>query len=481
MAAAVPFLLSICICICFVFLSSLPTARASVHEYARARFTAKGNAFVLHGGSEGLYASSSHQQAYIRFEKITFTRTNESAKSTKATSSLVVQAILFEMEDRETIGGSAYGGQRAVCCTSDLAKLGVCRRGEVIHRPSRENPQWPQVLTASFKGHSLDSSLESRSIPITKTGMYNLYFVYCNQELSGLGIQGKTVWKNPSGYLPGRMAPLMNFYCFMSLAFIVLALFWFSQYVRFWSQVLQLQNCITLVIALGMLEMALRYSDYAQFNGTGVRPAGITMWAVTFGNAKRTAARMIVLLVSMGYGVVRPTLSGLTSKAAVLGAIFFLASEVLELSENAGKVDDFSGKATLLWVLPAAILDAFFLLWMFTSLLKMLDKLQIYFKSSDVHSEKWQTAWIILALWQLLSFCLLCSICVLWAPSQNSTRYAYSDDENEEFDEDPYTQWKPVPVSSMNAWNTSAFADTRTMLGNNGITLIGNTEEEKRE
>jgi hypothetical protein len=71
-----------------------------------------------------------------RFEKITFQRTQEFSNF----SSGLVQAIVFEVEDRESIGGSAYGGQRAVCCTADLAKLGVCSEGEIIHRPSTKNP-----------------------------------------------------------------------------------------------------------------------------------------------------------------------------------------------------------------------------------------------------------------------------------------------------------------------------------------------------
>lgn len=48
---------------------------------------------------------------------------------------------------------------------------------------------------------------------------------------------------------------------------------------------------------------------------------------------------------------------------------------------------------------------------------------QLYFKSTDVYNERWQNAWIIPAFWQVLSFSLLCIICALWAPSQNSMRY----------------------------------------------------------
>lgn len=289
----------------------------------------------------------------------------------------MIQTLVFEVEDRETIGGSAYGGQRAVCCTADLSKLGVCTQGEVIHRPSTKDPSWPQVFGIKFEVDEVEATLPSNSIQITKTGMYNLYFIHCDLNLKDLVVEGKSIWKNPTGYLPGRMAPLMNFYGFMSLAFVILGLFWFSQYARFWREVLHLQNCITLVITLGMFEMALWYFEYAEFNETGVRPMGITAWAVTFGTVKRTVARVIILMVAMGYGVVRPTLGGLTSKVIMLGGTFFLASEVLELVENVGAVSDLSGKARLFLVLPVAILDTFFILWIFTSLSSTLNKLQV--------------------------------------------------------------------------------------------------------
>ncbi|KAL6495957.1 hypothetical protein OROGR_030520 [Orobanche gracilis] len=457
---------------------------ASVHEYGGEKFIGKGNAFVVHGGSEGIYSSapglneSSPGDSFIRFEKIIFRRPLELSNF----SSGSVHAVVFEVDDRESIGGSAYGGQRAVCCTADLAKLGVCKQGQIIYRPSTSYQGWPQIFGVSFDIDMLETAVQPRSIQITKTGMYNLYFIHCDPKLRELFVDGKTVWKNPSGYLPGRMAPLMKFYGFMSLAFVLLGIFWFSQYARFWREVLPLQNCITLVITLGMFEMAFWYFDYAEFNETGVRPTGITVWAVTFGTVKRTVARLIMLIVSMGYGVVRPTLGGLTSKVVLLGGTFFVASEVLEIIENVGAVSDLSGKARLFFVLPVAILDAFFILWIFTSLSSTLNKLQarrmtakldiyrkftnalavavivsvgwicyeIYFKSNDVYNELWQNAWIIPAFWHVLSFSLLCVICALWAPSQNSMRYAYSsEDVSEEFDKnETLTLIKPSPLAS---------------------------------
>eukprot|EP00253_Pinus_taeda_P028833 PITA_28833 len=288
----------------------------------------------------------------------------------------LVQAIIFEASDRDDIGGSLFGGQKAICCTPDLAKIEGCKQGEVIRRQSAGDPKWPYVLDIEFSGDEIFHTLSAQSVTIPKTGMYNLYFIFCEPALKGLLLDGKTIWKNPTGYLPGRMAPLMTFYGFMSLAYLLLGVIWFSQYIRFWKDVLQLQNCITLVIALGMFEMTLWYFEYANFNATGVRPMGITFWAVTFGAVKKTVARLLLLVVSMGYGVVRPTLGGLTSKVLLLGATYFLASELLDVVENVGTIDDLSGKTRMFLVLPVAILDAFLILWIFTSLSKTLEKLQ---------------------------------------------------------------------------------------------------------
>ncbi|KAI3965385.1 hypothetical protein MKX01_042866 [Papaver californicum] len=486
--------------------------KGSIHEYNGEEFMSKGNAFVFLGGSEGLYSSSSsisatnvseNADSYIRFEKITFRRQGEEAKS----SSRLIKAIVFEVEDRELIGGSAYGGQRDVCCTSDLAKLGVCKEGDVIVRKSKKNPYWPQVFGVSFKGDELVAELGPKDIQITQSGMYNLYFIHCDAKLKGLVIDGKTIWKNPSGFLPGRMAPLMNFYGFMCIAFLVLGLFWFSQYARFWSEVLQLQNCISMVIGLGILETVSWYLEYAVFNKAGFRPLGFTLCAVTLGTIKRTIARLVFLIVSMGYGVVIPTLGGLTVKVMMLGGTFFLATEVLELVENVGTVNDLSGKARLLLVRPVAILDAFFIVWIFTSLSTTLNKLQakrmtakldiyrkftnslavavivsvawicyeLYFKSNDIYNEQWRNAWIIPAFWHVLSFSLLCIICALWAPSQNSMRYAYSDEGAEEFDnEDALMLIKPPQSPSKGVYN--APEDNMDQEISNG-----DIEEDKRE
>ncbi|URE23061.1 lung seven transmembrane domain containing protein [Musa troglodytarum] len=419
-------------------------AGASIHEYSNDAFTPRSNSFFFHGGSEGLYASaqvnitapSSDGDSFIQFESVTFRRTKESASKhgDMQRNTGLVEAIIVEIQDRDKIGGR-YLNTNAICCTRELNDQNLCKVGEVIICPTQDNSDWPKRVQTFFHG---------------------------------MVIRGRTVWKNPYGYLPGKMAPLMTFYGFMSLAYLLLGLVWFLQFVRHWRHTLQLHYHITAVIALGMCEMAFWYFEYANFNSTGTRPMGVTIWAVTFTAVKKTVSRLLLLVVSMGFGVVRPTLGGITSKVAVLGVVYFVALVALELVEHLGSINDFAGKARLFLVLPVALLDATFIVWIFSSLSKTLEKLQLrrsigklelyrkftntlavsvllsllwigyelYFNASDPLSELWQRAWIVSAFWNVLSYILLGIICILWAPSHNPTGYAYSEDTNDDFDDE---------------------------------------------
>ncbi|XP_072973938.1 uncharacterized protein [Typha angustifolia] len=483
---------------------------ASIHTYDLEPFKEVGNAFLLSGGSEGIVASV--RSSYIKFDNVTFWRSKEAAEqhSSMEHSTGLIQAIIFEAADRDNIGGSAYGGQRSICCTPDLAKLEGCKQGEVIRRPSSVDLNWPVVLSTHFSANDLFANLDPQEVHISKTGMYNLFFISCDPKLRGLMMSGKTIWKNPGGYLPGRMAPLMTFYVFMSLAYLLLSVIWFVQYIRFWRDILTIQNWITLVIALGLFEMTLWYFEYLNFNSTGVRPVGITTWVVTVGAIRKTISSLLILSISMGYGVVRPTLGGLKSKVLLLGVTYFLASELLDIAENVGTINDISGKARLFLVLPDAFLHAFLILWIFTSLSRTLEKLQtrrssvkldiyrkftnslavaviasvswigyeVYFKATDPFSERWQSAWIITAFWHILAFSLLAVICYLWAPSQSSQRYAYSGEAADDDDEEAQSLTKGSPDGDVGLVKLDK---DRNLDPTTAFSLEDEAEEDKQE
>ncbi|GMI73230.1 hypothetical protein HRI_000992300 [Hibiscus trionum] len=357
---------------------SITQVGASIHEYQNQSFFRRSNSFFFHGGSEGLYASNLHLEenhlngkSFIRFESITFQRTKESAekKNDMQQKTGLVEAIIVEVKDRENIGGS-YLHSAAICCTPDLSKQGSCNVGEVIIHQDPNHPYSPQRIQTFFEGKNEETTMVLQTIEINRTGMYYLYFMFCDPELTSTTISGRTVEK--SRRLSSRKDGTTNDIFRANVSSIPWP--WSIQY---WKDIIQLQYHITAVIGLGMCEMALWYFEYANFNATGSRPMGITLWAVTITAVKKTVSRLLLLVVSMGYGVVRPTLGGVIFKVLLLGLTYFVFSEALGLVENLGNINDLTGKARLFLVLPVSLLDACFIIWIFSALSQTLEKLQI--------------------------------------------------------------------------------------------------------
>lgn len=59
-----------------------------------------------------------------------------------------------------------------------------------------------------------------------------------------------------------------------------------------------------------------------------------------------------------------------------LAVSYFVAVTALDVVTNVGTIDDLTSTARIILVLPVAILDAVFILWVFTSLSKTLAQLQ---------------------------------------------------------------------------------------------------------
>jgi hypothetical protein len=300
-----------------------------------------------------------------RFEKVAFKRTPESAAAAEDVGSRTVTAVIFDAGDRDAVGGTDASGNRALCCTPDMARRGDCTEGSVVHRARNGTT----VLAASFPPGGLDAAFPDETVHVSRTGMYALLFVHCGASLSGgHAVAGKTIWKNSRGYLPGQAAPLLPFYGCASLAFASLAAFWLARCARHWREVAPLQSCAALAIALGMAEAATRYFDLAELGASGVRPRGAAAWAATAGALRGAVSRVLALLVVMGCGVVRPAMAGVSARVVGFGVAFFVAAEALEVAENVGAVSDRSPSPTrrMFLALPVAALNSVFVYWTFS-------------------------------------------------------------------------------------------------------------------
>nr|ABK20894.1 unknown [Picea sitchensis] len=79
----------------------------------------------------------------------------------------------------------------------------------------------------------------------------------------------------------------------------------------------------------------------------------------------------------------------------------------------------------------------------------------------------------------MLSFALLCVLCVLWAPSQSSTRYAYSEEVGEDFDEEEALAL--TTSTSVVDVDVKQEMKERKAVNTDVFSLDEDTEEDKRE
>lgn len=212
-----------------------------------------------------------------------------------------------------------------------------------------------------------------------------------------------------------------------------------------------------------MIESTILFSHYMNWNDNGEIALSMTVSGVIFGDMKRAVSRVVVLMVSMGYGVVRLNLGDDTRKIMYLGGAYFVLSLMYTLAvtlpSNSGNVNDLEYQNLLaLVVLLLAAVDTTFYMWIIRSLntliaaletRRQIEKCALYknFRmvlfvslsfsvlwalyssvvvSGSSYEGRWQSRWSMDALWEALYLIIFASICFIWAPSSNNKRYAYS-------------------------------------------------------
>lgn len=131
--------------------------------------------------------------------------------------------------------------------------------------------------------------------------------------------------KGDHGYLSANDWPFLPFYGFMSLVYLCYAIGWLIVSAMQWKDLLRIQYWIAAVIFLGMIEKAVFYLDYSSINSTGVSQVkGAILFAELVSCLKRALSRMLVLIVSLGYGIVKPRLGPLLQRVVLLGILYFI-------------------------------------------------------------------------------------------------------------------------------------------------------------
>uniref|UniRef100_A0A671KBT3 Transmembrane protein 87B n=1 Tax=Sinocyclocheilus anshuiensis TaxID=1608454 RepID=A0A671KBT3_9TELE len=275
------------------------------------------------------------------------------------------------------------------------------------------------------------------------------------------------VMKGTHGYLSVTEWPLMIFYMVMCMVYILYALLWFVWASCYWKDLLRIQFWIAGVIFLGMIEKAVFCAEYQNTNNVGSASQGLLIFAELISALKRTLARLLVIIVSLGYGIVKPRLGTVMHRVVGLGVLYFAFAAIEGVLRITGAKDS---DLALLANIPLA-LDSLTISHIFVSLAQTIKtlklrrnpvKLSLYrhftntlifavlasiifmvwttkkFRLADCQAD-WMELWVDDAFWRFLFSIILLVIMFLWRPSVNNQRYAYTplidDSDDEEIEE----------------------------------------------
>lgn len=275
----------------------------------------------------------------------------------------------------------------------------------------------------------------------------------------------KVEMKGPHEFSSPADWPLMMFFMAMCIVYVLFGALWLVWCACYWRDLLRIQFWIGAVIILGMLEKAVFYSEYQSIRYKGDYVQGAVIFAELLSALKRSLARILVLIVSLGYGIVKPRLGTTVHRLVAVGLMYLVFSSVEGVLRVVGS---FYGNVALVANLSLSLIDSCVMWWIFislsqtTRLLKLrrnVVKLSLYqhftntlifsvvasivfiiwttkvFKMVDCQTG-WRDLWVDDAFWRLLFSTILLVIMVLLRPSANSQRFSHSPLIDEEDDEE---------------------------------------------
>eukprot|EP00051_Salpingoeca_urceolata_P005785 m.77283 g.77283 ORF g.77283 m.77283 type:complete len:623 (-) comp14540_c0_seq4:239-2107(-) len=326
---------------------------------------------------------------------------------------------------------------------------------------------------------------------ITEDGFYTLWLESWFPglpEKPGPRIVGESTFMNKNGYLSATLYPLMVFFGAMGFMYLAIGIVWIVLLSCHYYDLLRLQFWIGGVIFLGMLEMSVSFGDLDYINREGTRSQFLMVFSKLLLAGKNTLARLLVLVVSMGYGVVKPRLGNAWKQIAAMGCSYFFFAAAYAVTHAVGQTDTDESKTEMMVIIPLSVLDAAIIWWIFLSLshtTKILTlrrneiKLQMYVqfkwvlvfcvsatvvfaiwtlydKFSPEEVGDWENAWWQDSFWHLLFFVILLAIMYLWRPTTNNSRYAYAPLETDLDDDEDF---QVVPNFSSDAMKLRKLAN----------------------
>jgi len=368
------------------------------------------------------------------------------------------------------LGKSDDEGNLRWCCSEDAIELGLCDGSEdhlgrlIIDKDKFEGEH--RFLTVPATGEMEANVKYGKIEQKTDTGKYVLIMANCNDHGRNVMVNGKYEWKSKHGYLPGNLFGELYFFVGLSIVYFILVIWYGISMKCNEESVIPIQKWILVTIIIGLVEVFFKGGDFFIWNEDGYRVWFAMYTGIILGVFKRAISRCLVVMVSLGWGVVRDSIGDQMKKIIALGCIYVGCSAardimtVFAITENQvlsiDEEEELFDAVTILTFVVAAI-DVTFYMWILDALngtMQYLEnmsqnmKLQRYLRLrcillfSILFAVVWaifgivnnlmdnqmmeeNNEWIINATWELNYLVVLIAIAWLWKPDPTAKEYAY--------------------------------------------------------
>jgi hypothetical protein len=346
-------------------------------------------------------------------------------------------------------------------CDDESVKSKICKDtqlGEFLLAPNATQKSRSPILTQAIHGHDTHPI----NYEVKKTGYYCVWTF----QYSGAPYKGVVEFRNAYGELPAAQIPKLPFYGALTIVYALVGCFWGFLYVQNRHDILPVQNYITAIIVFLIIEQLMTWGfyDYQNRHGNNLGNKVLMIITAILNAGRNSFSFFLLLIVCMGYGVVRQSLGKTMLYVRALGATHFVFGVIYGVA-SLTVTPDSAGPLVLLVVMPlAATLTAFYV-WTLNSLsATMKDLLErkqsvkalmykrlwwcilgsiivifvfFFFNSftfasrsdPDFVPNNWKARWFVLDGWLNLVYLFdICFVAYLWRPTVNNRRFAMSDE-----------------------------------------------------
>ena len=315
-----------------------------------------------------------------------------------------VSVVIFEYKDIDKIGVKIDGAddKQLICDETTLAEE-LCieeDRGQFLIDPTARNDTRLSILTKSV---NLDDPL-----PMRYDIKHTSYYCVSTLSLDTKDYQGVVEFRNSYGELPAAEYFNLPFYGALAIVYVVIGALWAFQYVQHKAEILPVQNYITALIGFLSAEMIViwGYYDYVNLHGYNTGST-IYMVVVAVLNAFRNSfSFFMILIVSMGYSVVRPSLGPAMVRARLLALCHFVFGVVYSFSSMAISAESASPWVILI-ILPLSATMTMLYLWTLNSLQATIKELEARMQTQKALMYKRLWAVVVWSITVMVLFILL--------------------------------------------------------------------------